>query len=157
MARRPSYRILADLEPAEVERLLSGVPSRQLSANECVLHEGDRNASLFLIESGAVEVVKAGASGDQVLAHLGPGNFFGELSIFDPGPASATVRATKTTRVQILDGGWLAGYLSENPVEGRKLYQGILTELARRLRRLDLKLVERIVWVRAEEAQEGSG
>jgi CRP-like cAMP-binding protein len=154
MPSHPHYRILDDLEPAEAEELLSSAPRRDLAPGEAVVHEGERNASLFLIESGSVEVVKKGAEGDQVLARMSPGNFFGELSVFDPGPASATVVATKASRVRILEGRRLDLLMRSNPVTARKLYAAVLREMGGRLRKLDQKLVERIVWVPAPE--EGS-
>jgi CRP/FNR family cyclic AMP-dependent transcriptional regulator len=145
-----SYRILAQLDPLEVQGILAQAPHRDLTAGETVVREGERNASLFLIESGGVEVLKRTPDAEEVLGHLGAGNFFGELSVFDPGPASATVRAARVTRLRVLEGSRLDSYLTDHPVAARKLYIAVLSELALRLRRLDSKLVEKIVWVRRE-------
>jgi CRP-like cAMP-binding protein len=144
----PSYRILEALDAAEVQGLLSQSAHRDLAAGEIAVQEGVRNGSLFLIESGSVEVVKRRGEGEEVLAHLGPGNFFGELSVFDPGLASATVRAARPARLRVLEGGPMGSYLTAHPVAAQRLYLAVLSELSRRLRKLDTRLVERIVWVR---------
>ncbi len=66
-------------------------------AGEDVIHEGERGHSLYIIHRGSVEVFQSGGGEEVSLGILSEGNFFGELSLFDDHPRSATVRAVQDT------------------------------------------------------------
>ncbi len=68
---------------------------------------------------------------ENLLAILGPGQMFGELSLFDPGPRSATVTAVTDCTMQSLSHDELGQWLNGRPEVAR----GLLTQLAGRLRR----------------------
>ncbi len=75
-------------------------------SGETIISEGHFASSLFVIRKGRVEVVKRGAGNQEVLiAELGPGEFFGEMSLLDPEHSihSATIRAAEDTTVAITD------------------------------------------------------
>lgn len=97
------------LSPEEVIRLLREVPYftglqqtdlaplaaacrlRQYRTNQVIFHRGDPGDTLHMIRSGRVKIVLASPSGEEVLlALMGPGDFFGELSLLDGRPRSAT-------------------------------------------------------------------
>jgi uncharacterized membrane protein len=68
---------------------------RAVNAGEVIVWHGEQGDSLFLISDGSVEVVIPNERGEHVhLAEIGRGGFFGELSLLDSGPRTATVRAT---------------------------------------------------------------
>ena len=63
-------------------------------AGEMVVEEGDTSTQMFVVIAGELEVIKKGESGGDVrVAVLGPGDWFGEMSIIDVQPRSASVRA----------------------------------------------------------------
>ena len=67
-------------------------------AGEDVIREGENGHSLYIIRKGSVEVLKSGGSGEEVSIGILPeGTFFGELSLFDDHPRSATVRTIEDT------------------------------------------------------------
>lgn len=67
-------------------------------SGEAVIHEGDKGDTLFIIQKGSVDVFKLTAAGKEVdLGVLPEGSFFGELSLFDDHPRSATVRTLEQT------------------------------------------------------------
>ena len=71
--------------------------------------------------------------GRRTVATLGPGDYFGELALLDPGPRNASVTATTEMEVVELGSRELAGLLEEVPTIARKLLAG----LARRLHAAD--------------------
>ncbi|MBW7996239.1 MAG: cyclic nucleotide-binding domain-containing protein [Candidatus Glassbacteria bacterium] len=75
-------------------------------SGETIISEGHFASSLYVICQGKVDVFKHGKQKEQVLvAQLGPGDFFGEMSLLDPEHSihSATVRAAEDTTVAITD------------------------------------------------------
>jgi CRP-like cAMP-binding protein len=86
--------IFARLDAAGLADLEQRLTRRTVPAGEPVFWFGDDGDTLYVIDSGTVEVTAPDVEGRHVLLDsLGPGGIFGELSLFDGGPRSATVRA----------------------------------------------------------------
>lgn len=161
------YRLLAGIPSEDCQQLLAKAKEHAYDEGDIVLEEGTKQDSLYLIEEGGVEVLKVGsepggsegAGVEESLTRLSAGNFFGDLSVFDPGPASASVRTTRPTRLLVLAGQDVIDFLRAHPVPAVRFYRNLLSELATRLRRLDQKLVQRIAWVHddASSGQQGGG
>jgi len=66
-------------------------------AGDTIIAEGEEGKTAFLIVSGSVEVIIGEGSKSRVLATLGAGEVFGEMCLIEPGPRSATVKATADT------------------------------------------------------------
>jgi CRP-like cAMP-binding protein len=64
--------------------------SRRWPAECCVVPEDTKSQVCYIIVDGTVDVRRHG----HTIAQLGPGEFFGEIALFDPGPRSATVTTT---------------------------------------------------------------
>ncbi|MFN8522463.1 MAG: cyclic nucleotide-binding domain-containing protein [Chloroflexota bacterium] len=95
----PLFRGLAD---AHVEAIAGGLAQERFAAGELIIRQGDHGDSLFLIEAGAVEVFLTSQQGeDVVLARLGPGEAFGEMSLLTGEPRSAGVRAVVPLTVRV--------------------------------------------------------
>jgi cAMP-dependent protein kinase regulator len=83
--------------------LLRRFEGHEIEAGVDIVVEGQRGQGLFLILSGQVEVIAHAQSGAPVLlARLGPGELFGEMSLVTDQPTSATVRAVAPTSVLFL-------------------------------------------------------
>jgi len=109
--------------------LKAGLPRRSFIADDVIFREGDKAEALFVIETGRVEI----HGGHRVLAILGPGEFFGEMSLIDPSPRSATaVAATDVTLVPVSEKQFLK-MISETP----SFALDLLRLFARRLRARD--------------------
>ena len=76
---------------------------RTLEPGDAVFDEGDPGDHLYVIQSGEIELKREGPSGHHVVAQLGPGDFFGELSLVPGQRRNARAVAVKTTRVLQLD------------------------------------------------------
>jgi cation transporter-like permease len=100
------------------------------AAGQIILREGDKGARLYIIEEGTVEISYGEGKRHVELARLGVGKYFGELSLFDDAPRSATVRAIEPATVLTLDRDDFVDFIKKDPAAGMI----IMAELGSRLR-----------------------
>lgn len=100
-------------------------------AGTAVVEEGARGDAFFFILSGDAVVRRRGRK----VATLGPGRFFGELALLDPGPRDATVVATSPLTVGVLAARAFRAIVRDVPALSEKLLRG----MAQRLREADLR------------------
>lgn len=113
LARIP---IFAKLEPAERASLAKLLKEKPFPAHQPVFWLGERGDEFYLVEQGKVTVSCPDESGKEViLATLGPGNFFGELSLLDGGPRTATVRAQTDVTLLALERSDFIAFLEHTP------------------------------------------
>jgi CRP-like cAMP-binding protein len=80
--------------PAEIEQLAAQAYPRRLSKGQVLFVEGEPADAMYVVRSGRVKVLVGSPRGDElVLAVLGPGDSFGELSLVDASPRSAGAEA----------------------------------------------------------------
>ena len=118
--------------------LFAGLPERQLKklagqtlesvhpSGEEVTAEGQFGMAFFVISSGSADVI----AGERVVAQLGPGDYFGEVSMIDGKPRTATVRATADLTTVTVPRMVFEDLLAKEPSVARSL----LLVLAGRLR-----------------------
>jgi CRP-like cAMP-binding protein len=104
----------------------------EVRAGTTVTQMGDAGDSFFVIIDGTVAVRTQVEVGNQ----LQPGDFFGEMSVLDGEPRSATITATTDVRLLVVDRVHFSRLLDETPGLTRR----ILTVLSRRVRRLEQAL-----------------
>ena len=103
-----------------------------LRRGEVLFNEGDDGNQLYVVTEGKIKLGRTSPDGrENLLAILGPGQMFGELSLFDPGPRSATVTAVTDCTFASLSHEDLLRWLEGRPVVAR----GLLAQLAGRLRK----------------------
>jgi CRP/FNR family cyclic AMP-dependent transcriptional regulator len=137
-ARRGLLRgvaIFADLDPAAAVALERRIDVRAYPADAVVVSQEDPGNALFVLEMGKVKVVLYGESGREVILSVfkRPGDFFGEMSLLDDEPCSATVIATEPSRLLVLRRSDFQAHIAAHPCTALRT----LTELSRRLRRAD--------------------
>lgn len=80
-----------------------GLLGRIYKDGEVIVKEGTQSRTMYVIQSGNVKVVKSEGETETTLAMLGEGDIFGEMSLFDAKPRSATVKAMGEARVLAID------------------------------------------------------
>ena len=129
--------ILGDLNDSDIDRLSSILQEVRYNKDEIILHKEDPGDSLFIIKEGKVKVVLYSDDGREViLSILKEGDFFGEMSLLDGEPRSASVVSMEDSNLYILKREGFLQTLMERP--GMALR--ILVELSRRLRVADEKI-----------------
>ncbi len=110
---------------------------------DMIIREGEQGGSFHILINGKAEVTKSSkAKGSQKksLARISRGSTFGEMSVFDGAPYSASVRAVEDCDVHIIRGTDLKKFFEENPREGVVILMTLMTSISNRLRRANLAL-----------------
>jgi hypothetical protein len=103
-----------------------------------VIEEGVPQTEVFVVISGKLQVHVMQADGvARLLAEVGPGETLGEISLFTPGPATATVIATEFSQLWRIKDSDLIQFMTDNPGAGNVLLRTLATILAQRLRQVD--------------------
>ena len=109
-------QLFARLGKTERAELFSAMTTQEVPANQTVFWLGDKGEIFFLVESGEVAVTVPNERGEHVtLNTLGPGGFFGEISLLDGGPRTATIRTTEPTKLFMLSRSALHDFLFKRP------------------------------------------
>lgn len=105
---------------------------QELKKGQTLFKEGQTGDRLYLVKSGKVKLSHASGDGrESVFMVLGPGDMFGELSLFDPGPRTSTAIAVTDSEILGLGHSDLKPWLQDRP----EVAQALLQALAHRLRR----------------------
>jgi CRP-like cAMP-binding protein len=91
--------LFRDLSPGELDLLLTRLVPLSAASGDVVISQGESGERFYVVRSGELEVERDG----EVLAHLGPGEAFGEIALLLDVPRTATVRATQPTSLLALD------------------------------------------------------
>ena len=134
------WPLLAPLDPEERQRVLASTRTHRYARGEVLVREGDRSDSLHLVASGRLAVQITTPEGDNATLNvLGPGDYFGELSLLDGHQArSATVVALEPAETLALG----AASFRELRQRHRATEQLVLTLMARRVEELSERLLE---------------
>jgi len=105
-----------------------------------IIEEGKMQTEVFVVITGKLEVHAKQEDGtDILLAQVGPGETLGEISLFDPGPAAATVTAVEFSQLWRIADDDLMEFMKENPGAGNVLLRTLASILAQRLRQMNPK------------------
>jgi SulP family sulfate permease len=127
LTRADQLVVLADLAPADWDRLLARMERRRFRAGDVVIAAGDVDRSLYLIASGSVEILIGQGRRQRRVREQGPGTILGEVAFFDGQPRSATVRALGDCELLRLSPDAFEVLAAKHPDLGRRL----LLELGR--------------------------
>ena len=132
--RLKSIPLFADLNEEELRLLADAQMVRKFQKNVIVLHEGDQSNALYLIDSGQVKVSKINEDGKEVvLSILGEGDHFGEMSLIDDEPRSASIITKTTCDFSLIRKQDFEQVLGANP----QLALAVMRSLCQRLRAAD--------------------
>lgn len=129
-------------------QLLAGFGKRRsFRTDEEILRVNQSNASLFIVEAGLLHVRRQSPTGRPLLlGRINAGQFFGEISLFDPGPTTASVVAVSDGTLIEIDRDSFAAFTQQNPEASSRLLLGMMSEMARRLRHADEKISDSVFW-----------
>lgn len=102
---------------------------------QVVLKEGVSSRTLYIVVAGTFAVTVGQPGDESPLDSVGAGDCLGEISIFEPGAASATVTSIEKGKLWAIDSEPLQRFLQDWPLAGCALVLGIDTLLSRRLRK----------------------
>ena len=124
--------IFANCTPEEVAAISEVAQESGFQPGQIIVTQGTPGQAFYLILSGRVEIIRDGQS----LGAFGPGDFFGEMSLLDSAPRSATIKALEATTCLMLSSWDFKALLERYPSIAVKL----LEVLSRRLRVADERL-----------------
>ena len=124
--------LFAGLEDEAASALAAAMGTIKLNRGEVLFHEGDKEDRLYVVVSGKIKLGRSGSAGrENLLAILGPGQMFGELSLFDPRPRTSSAVAVTDAHLAGLGHDYLRHWLTGRP----DVAMHLLRALAQRLRR----------------------
>jgi len=133
------------LSDEQIGLLTNRAAIRTYPRGAIIVSEGDEGNSMFVIESGSVKAFLSDENGREVvLSTQGPGEYFGDLALFDDEPRSASVMTLEPCKVMIITKAQLREAIAEDPEIGFSLLHGlakrvrILTENVRTMALLDV-------------------
>ena len=109
---------------------------KTVADGEYIMREGDLGSEMFIIQSGRVEISKRMARRDVVLATIGKGEFFGEMSLLESLPRDANARAIGEVKLLVVRSGGLLLRIRRDPTFAIEM----LNRLSGRIRTLNGEL-----------------
>lgn len=113
--------------------MVTGALGKIYQDREAIIRQGETGDSMYVVQAGRVEVVQYSDVGEQHLAFLDAGDFFGEMAVFEKEVRSATVRSSGESRVLKIDNRTLLRRIREDPL----LAVNLLKTLSHRIRHLN--------------------
>ena len=117
--------LFAGISGESMARLAQAAGELEFSDGQFIVRQGQVGTGLYLIMSGAVRVLR----GSDEIARLGPGDFFGELSVIDQEPRNASVQATGSTACLALASWDLLSLLETDRALSLNMIRGLVARV----------------------------
>jgi len=126
--------LFAEVGDDDLHSIAQLLIERRVPKNKTIVEEGLPGDYMYVIREGKVKVTKLSGDGrEKILELLGPGDFFGEMSLLDNAVRSASVKSLSETRILALSRHDFLKELRRNP----DLAMAVIQELTRRVRQMD--------------------
>jgi CRP/FNR family cyclic AMP-dependent transcriptional regulator len=134
-----AVRIFAPLQESELALLIQSGEIIQKESHANIVIEGELSWGIFVILDGVVGILKNNSLSGEVydVGQLGAGAFFGEMSLIDEQPRSATVRALLPVKLLHIPKDKFMAILNSNTSMRDRFYENCIHDLVKRLRELD--------------------
>ena len=136
----PAIGFLAGVPPEHRAFLTSFGKFRRPRSGEVFIAEGSPQDTLSLVLAGTLHVVVNADDRPMLVATVGEGDSLGEINLFDPASASATVIARRDCLIWSVTRDEINGLIEADPVAGLSVMTGLLQQLSRRIRVMNEKL-----------------
>jgi CRP/FNR family transcriptional regulator, cyclic AMP receptor protein len=128
-------RLFKDIAEPELAALGASLRERPLKRGQVLFREGEVGEEMFIVMRGSIVISKPVTGRvEQVLARIGPGDFFGEMSLFDRSPRSATVQGESDADLLVLDRATLSRLTEQSPRAAAALFESLVQVFIERLR-----------------------
>lgn len=142
LAKHPLFKNTPEAVLAEIA---SRVKIHDLKKDDVVMKAGDPSASIFILRTGWVKIVRKDDRGEEVvLNHIGPGQVIGEMSLIDRKPRSSNVVVLRSAEVMEIEYDVITEMLNHYPILG----QSLLQEMFNRVRFANAYIEETVEWCR---------
>lgn len=122
--------LFSGLNEQELKDLEANAITRSYPRNSMIIHEGDNSEALFVVVSGRVKAFLSDEKGKEiVLNNHGPGEYFGELALFDDSPRSASVITLEKSKLSMISKTGFKACLRSNPEVAIQLIRGLVMRL----------------------------
>jgi CRP/FNR family cyclic AMP-dependent transcriptional regulator len=132
--------VFQGLDRGELRKIRLILHQREYKKNEVIFNEGDAGLGMYIIIVGSVEIVCEHEK--HVLAELGEGDFFGELSLLDDSPRSASAITRAPCRILCFFKPELLDLIDRNPKLGSKILFKLAWTISERLKSTNEQLRE---------------
>jgi CRP/FNR family transcriptional regulator, cyclic AMP receptor protein len=124
--------LFSSLSPEELQSLADRMSKRSYNVDEVVFHKGDPGSTLHIITKGLVKIsLLSEDGGEALLVLLMPGEFFGELTLFDGLPRSASAVVMEPTDILVLQREDFLGFVGHHPEAAMAVFAVICSRLRR--------------------------
>ena len=120
-ARLKKLSLFEGLNDKELVQIGKWADEVDVPAGKHLIDEGQFGYEFFVIEEGQAEVRR----GDEVIANLGPGDFFGEMALLEADRRNASVIATEPIRSIVMTRRDFAGMQGEMPAVCERIHQAV--------------------------------
>jgi CRP-like cAMP-binding protein len=135
--------IFGGLEDRTLDRIVSMLKREEHAQGTIVVKQGETGLSMYVVRSGDVVLYNQGDSGNDVrMTRLGPGECFGEMTLIDIQPRSATVIVGTPSVLYSLTNRDLYSLYNDDMPGYVMVIQNLCRELSRRLRRANAKITQ---------------
>ncbi len=143
----PKVEIFSELGTGEIDALMPYLDHREYGVDDVLFQEGDQGKELFIVIDGTVSTsVRMSDGMGREVALFDRGNFFGEMSIFEDAPRSATCRIKDESRLLTMKGNDFFLFAENNPRAAVKIMYRMLNITALRLSHAGEFLEEMVHW-----------
>lgn len=142
-------KILAGLSDAQLERLAQAMELQRVPQWTVIVKQGERGDTMYLILEGELRVRLMVAEKETILSTLGPGDFFGDMSLFDHGPRSADVVANQDSSLLKISAARFEELAQQSPDLAAPFLMATVKTLAARIRADNKRLGDSVKFARA--------
>jgi len=146
-ARKKRISLWDQFTPDEIRTVMSLMKEYRLEKDTVLFREGDSGREMFIIQEGRVSVSVSIPGGEEMcLAEMGKGSFFGEMSLIENLPRSATCRLVQKSVLLGLDNAGLRHLMENNSASAIKILHNMLTITTSRLHNTGALLNDMVQW-----------
>jgi CRP-like cAMP-binding protein len=140
-------RVFETFSDGDLSAIAERLRHRELRGRQILFREGDRGEEMFIVRRGTMLISKAVTGKvEQVLVRVEPSDFFGEMTLFDGSPRSATAQAETDVELLVLGRDSLQALTETNPSAAAAFFYAMVKVFMERLRRSTQQVAEATRW-----------